>query len=112
MKKQAGFTLVELMVVLTVIALLLSIVVPDYVGRVRRADPAPAAGPVERPACATAATTATTATAATDATTAAAGAVRAVAAGAGDSRRQYARRRPATQARALAIENFTARESL
>jgi general secretion pathway protein G len=35
-----GFTLVELMVVLTVIALLLSIVVPDYVGRVRRAEEA------------------------------------------------------------------------
>ena len=31
--KSKGFTLVELMVVLTVIALLLSIVVPDYVGR-------------------------------------------------------------------------------
>jgi general secretion pathway protein G len=40
MKKSAGFTLVELMVVLTVIALLLSIVVPDYVGRVRRAEEA------------------------------------------------------------------------
>lgn len=35
-----GFTLVELMVVLTVIALLLSIVVPDYVGRVKRAEEA------------------------------------------------------------------------
>ena len=35
-----GFTLVELMVVLTVIALLLSIVVPDYIGRVRRAEEA------------------------------------------------------------------------
>ena len=35
-----GFTLVELMVVLTVIALLLSVVVPDYVGRVRRAEEA------------------------------------------------------------------------
>jgi general secretion pathway protein G len=35
-----GFTLVELMVVLTVIALLISIVVPDYVGRVRRAEEA------------------------------------------------------------------------
>ena len=33
MKKKLGFTLVELMVVLTVIALLLSVVVPDYVGR-------------------------------------------------------------------------------
>ena len=40
MKKASGFTLVELMVVLTVIALLLSIVVPDYVGRVRRAEEA------------------------------------------------------------------------
>jgi general secretion pathway protein G len=35
-----GFTLVELMVVLTVIALLLSVVVPDYVGRIRRAEEA------------------------------------------------------------------------
>jgi general secretion pathway protein G len=40
MKRIKGFTLVELMVVLTVIALLLSIVVPDYVGRVRRAEEA------------------------------------------------------------------------
>jgi general secretion pathway protein G len=39
-KKARGFTLVELMVVLTVIALLLSVVVPDYVGRVRRAEEA------------------------------------------------------------------------
>jgi general secretion pathway protein G len=38
--KKNGFTLVELMVVLTVIALLLSIVVPDYVGRTRRAEEA------------------------------------------------------------------------
>lgn len=38
--KSKGFTLVELMVVLTVIALLLSIVVPDYVGRVQRAEEA------------------------------------------------------------------------
>ena len=37
MKKKLGFTLVELMVVLTVIALLLSVVVPDYVGRMKRA---------------------------------------------------------------------------
>jgi general secretion pathway protein G len=36
--KNKGFTLIELMVVLTVIALLLSIVVPDYVGRVKRAE--------------------------------------------------------------------------
>ena len=39
-RKNEGFTLVELMVVLTVIALLLSIVVPDYVGRVKRAEEA------------------------------------------------------------------------
>ena len=38
--KSKGFTLVELMVVLTVIALLLSIVVPNYVGRVQRAEEA------------------------------------------------------------------------
>jgi general secretion pathway protein G len=38
MKKLKGFTLVELMVVLAVIALLLSVVVPDYVGRMRRAE--------------------------------------------------------------------------
>jgi general secretion pathway protein G len=38
--KLKGFTLVELMVVLAVIALLLSVVVPDYVGRVRRAEEA------------------------------------------------------------------------
>jgi general secretion pathway protein G len=36
--KTRGFTLVELMVVLTVIALLLSIVVPNYVGRMQRAE--------------------------------------------------------------------------
>ncbi len=40
MKTARGFTLVELMVVLTVIALLLSIVVPDYIGRVRHAEEA------------------------------------------------------------------------
>jgi general secretion pathway protein G len=40
MKKIRGFTLVELMVVLTVIALLLSVVVPDYVGRMKRAEEA------------------------------------------------------------------------
>jgi general secretion pathway protein G len=40
MGKDKGFTLVELMVVLTVIALLLSVVVPDYVGRVKRAEEA------------------------------------------------------------------------
>jgi general secretion pathway protein G len=40
MQRMREFTLVELMVVLTVIALLLSVVVPDYVGRVRRAEEA------------------------------------------------------------------------
>lgn len=40
MRKNLGFTLVELMVVLTVIALLLSVVVPDYVGRMKRAEEA------------------------------------------------------------------------
>jgi general secretion pathway protein G len=40
MKKITGFTLVELMVVLTVIGLLLSVVVPDYVGRLKRAEEA------------------------------------------------------------------------
>src|SRR3954467_12684054 len=40
MGRTKGFTLVELMVVLTVIALLLSVVVPDYVGRVKRAEEA------------------------------------------------------------------------
>ena len=40
MKNKLGFTLVELMVVLTVIALLLSVVVPDYVGRMKRAEEA------------------------------------------------------------------------
>jgi general secretion pathway protein G len=40
MQRSRGFTLVELMVVLTVIALLLSVVVPDYVGRVRKAEEA------------------------------------------------------------------------
>jgi general secretion pathway protein G len=40
MKKSPGFTLVELMVVLTVIALLLSVVLPDYVGRMKRAEEA------------------------------------------------------------------------
>jgi general secretion pathway protein G len=40
MKKRLGFTLVELMVVLAVIALLLSVVVPDYMGRMRRAEEA------------------------------------------------------------------------
>ena len=40
MKRIRGFTLVELMVVLTVIALLLSVVVPDYMGRVKRAEEA------------------------------------------------------------------------
>ena len=40
MKTAKGFTLIELMVVLTILALLLSIVVPDYVGRVHRAEEA------------------------------------------------------------------------
>src|SRR3954452_19252334 len=40
MRRPAGFTMVELMVVLTVIALLLSVVVPDYLGRVKRAEEA------------------------------------------------------------------------
>ena len=40
MKNKRGFTLVELMVVLTIIGLLLSIVVPDYIGKVRRAEEA------------------------------------------------------------------------
>ena len=40
MKKKLGFTLVELMVVLTIIALLLSVVVPDYIGRMKRAEEA------------------------------------------------------------------------
>ena len=40
MKKLKGFTLIELMVVLAVIALLLSVVVPDYMGRMRRAEEA------------------------------------------------------------------------
>ena len=40
MKTIRGFTLVELMVVLTVIALLLSVVVPDYMGKMHRAEEA------------------------------------------------------------------------
>jgi len=40
MKRKSGFTLVELMVVLTVIGLLLSVVVRDYVGRMKRAEEA------------------------------------------------------------------------
>jgi general secretion pathway protein G len=40
MKRKRGFTLVELMVVLTIIGLLLSIVVPNYIGKVRRAEEA------------------------------------------------------------------------
>ncbi|HEX7052844.1 MAG TPA: prepilin-type N-terminal cleavage/methylation domain-containing protein [Burkholderiales bacterium] len=39
-RRPKGFTLVELMVVLTIIALLISIVVPDYIGRTRRAEEA------------------------------------------------------------------------
>ena len=38
--RKAGFTLVELMVVLAVIALLISIVAPHYVGRIARAEEA------------------------------------------------------------------------
>jgi general secretion pathway protein G len=40
MKSIKGFTLIELMVVLTIIALLLSVAVPDYIGRMRRAEEA------------------------------------------------------------------------
>ena len=40
MKRKLGFTLIELMVVLSVIALLLAIVVPDYMGRMKRAEEA------------------------------------------------------------------------
>ena len=40
MKRLKGFTLVELMVVLAIIALLLSVVVPHYVGRLQRAEEA------------------------------------------------------------------------
>jgi general secretion pathway protein G len=40
MKKGNGFTLVELMVVMTIIALLISVVVPDYMGKMRRAEEA------------------------------------------------------------------------
>jgi general secretion pathway protein G len=40
MRRLRGFTLVELMVVLAVIGLLLSVVVPDYVGRMKRAEEA------------------------------------------------------------------------
>jgi general secretion pathway protein G len=40
LRQWLGFTLVELMVVLTVIALLISVAVPDYIGRARRAEEA------------------------------------------------------------------------
>ena len=40
MKHRSGFTLVELIVVLAVIALLLAVAVPDYVGRTKRAEEA------------------------------------------------------------------------
>ncbi|MGQ0651769.1 MAG: type II secretion system protein [Betaproteobacteria bacterium] len=39
-KKSLGFTLIELLVVFAVIALLLAMVVPDYVGRMKRAEEA------------------------------------------------------------------------
>ena len=38
--RRKGFTLIELMVVLTIIGLLLAIVVPDYIGRAKRAEEA------------------------------------------------------------------------
>jgi general secretion pathway protein G len=38
--RRNGFTLIELMVVLTIIGLLLAIVVPDYMGRAKRAEEA------------------------------------------------------------------------
>jgi general secretion pathway protein G len=38
--RRRGFTLVELMVVMTVIALLISVVVPNYMGKMRRAEEA------------------------------------------------------------------------
>jgi general secretion pathway protein G len=38
--KSKGFTLIELIVVLTIIALLLSLAAPDYVGRVKHAEEA------------------------------------------------------------------------
>jgi general secretion pathway protein G len=40
MEPQAGFTLIELIVTLSIVALLLSIVVPHYAGRVARAEEA------------------------------------------------------------------------
>ena len=40
MRPARGFTLVELMVVLTIIALLLSVAVPDYIGRSKHAEEA------------------------------------------------------------------------
>jgi general secretion pathway protein G len=38
--RRKGFTLIELMVVLTIIGLLLAVVVPDYMGRAKRAEEA------------------------------------------------------------------------
>ena len=39
-RRRRGFTFVELMVVMTIIALLISVVVPDYIGKMRRAEEA------------------------------------------------------------------------
>ncbi|MGH8742000.1 MAG: type II secretion system protein [Burkholderiales bacterium] len=39
-KRPTGFTLVELMVVLTIVALLLSLAAPNYIGRVQQAEEA------------------------------------------------------------------------
>jgi general secretion pathway protein G len=39
-KKSLGFTLIELLVVFAIIALLIAMVAPDYVGRLKRAEEA------------------------------------------------------------------------